>query len=239
MLEPFERRIVGDVVAADFRTARVFEQFGIDFCCGGRRSIADACRAASVDPMAVKCALDALAGDDDPQDVTAWPVERLITHIVTTHHAYIRRHAPTISRHLAKTAGVHAHRHPELAEIAAAFNQVARDLQQHMLKEEQMLFPYIAALAAHRDGASIASPFGTVEHPIRVMEREHRAAGDEMRSIRELAQGYVPPWDACTTYRTALAELAGFDEDLHRHVHLENNVLFPQAVRLEQHACGA
>lgn len=239
MVESLERTIVGDVVAADFRTARVFEQFGIDFCCGGRRSIADACRAASADPIALKSALDELADDAERQDVTGWTVERLIKHIVTVHHGYIRTYAPTISRHLARIADVHGQRHPELAEIASAFDQVVRDLQQHMLKEERMLFPYIAELAAHQGETPIASPFGTVENPIRVMEREHRAAGDEMQRIRLLTRGYLPPPDACGTYRAAFAELNGFDEDLHRHVHLENNVLFPQAVTLEQRACGA
>ncbi|HET7618934.1 MAG TPA: iron-sulfur cluster repair di-iron protein [Vicinamibacterales bacterium] len=238
MPESFERTIVGDVVAADFRTARIFEQFGIDFCCGGRRSIADACLEASADPVALKSALDALA-DDDRQDVSQWPVEQLIKHIVTAHHAYIRAHVPTIERHLDRIVHVHGQRHPELAEIAATFDHVARDLQQHMLKEERMLFPYIAELAAHPGDTPIASPFGSVENPIRVMEREHRAAGDEMQRIRELTHGYLPPPDACGTYRTAFAELAAFDDDLHRHVHLENNVLFPQAVTLEQRACGA
>ena len=108
-----------------------------------------------------------------------------------------------------------------------------------MLKEERVLFPYISELASGDDATPLSSPFGTIENPIRMMEREHRAAGDEMQRIRQLTDGYTPPSDACSTYRVAFEELARFDEDLHRHVHLENNVLFPEAVALEQRTCRA
>ncbi|HKT79133.1 MAG TPA: iron-sulfur cluster repair di-iron protein [Vicinamibacterales bacterium] len=236
MSESFEQTTVGEVVAADFRAGGVFEQFGIDFCCGGRRSIAEACRTASVDPAAVRLALEALPADDgsDSGDVTRWPVDRLIEHIVEMHHGYVRAALPIIGRYLAKLVEVHGTRHPELSRVAAAFDRMGRDLWQHMLKEERVLFPYVRELAAARGGVSIRSPFGTVENPIRMMEREHREAGDEMRLVRELTNGYTPPSDGCTTYRVAFEELARFERDLHRHVHLENNVLFPKAVALER-----
>ena len=237
MSESFERTTVGEVVAMDFRAAGVFEQFGIDFCCGGRRSIAEACRVAAADPGAVERALLGLPprAEHDDDDVTRWPVDRLIDHILAVHHAYIRSALPAIARHLAKLVDVHGARHPELSRVAAAFDEMGRDLLQHMMKEERVLFPYIRELAS-APGASRASPFGTVENPIRMMEREHREAGDEMRLIRELTGGFTVPADGCATYRVCFEELAAFERDLHRHVHLENNVLFPKAVALEAHS---
>lgn len=235
MSESFERATVGEIVATDFRTARVFEQFGIDFCCGGRRSIAEACESVAVDPQTVERALRALppVAEHDATDVTRWSPDRLIDHILTNHHAYVRAALPSIGRQLAKLVEVHGHRHPELTRIAASFDQMSRDLLQHMMKEERVLFPYIRELASNR-GVFARSPFGTVENPIRMMEREHREAGDELRLIRELTNGYVPPADGCTTYRVCFAQLVEFERDLHRHVHLENNVLFPTAIELER-----
>ncbi len=227
---------VGEIVATDFRAAGVFEQFGIDFCCGGRRSLADACRSVDADPAAVIGALDALpAVAADQDDVTRWPLDRLIDHIEATHHAYIRAASPAIARYLAKVREAHGSRHPELHRVAAAFEQVSNELAQHMLKEEQVLFPYVRDLAEHADQPCgvLRSPFGTVENPIRMMEREHREAADELRLIRELTNGYTAPEDGCTTYAVCMNELAQFERDLHRHVHLENNVLFPRAVALE------
>ena len=235
MSQPLEAT-VGDIVAADYRTAGVFEQFGIDFCCGGRRSLDEACRTASADPTDVVRALTALPPhrvDDD--DVMRWPVDRLIDHIVTVHHAYVRSALPRIAGYLAKLQEAHGARHPELARVAPTFDQVSADLEQHMLKEEQVLFPYVRDLAEHAEEpcGALPSPFGTVLNPIRMMEREHRAAADELGTIRELTNGYTAPEDGCTTYAVCMAELARFEQDLHRHVHLENNVLFPKAVQLE------
>lgn len=245
MNDRLEHATVGAIVAADFRTATVFETFGIDFCCGGRRSLADACRTAAVDPADVLRALDALpppASEDD--DVTRWPLARLIDHILVTHHAYVRSATPTIARHLVKLHEVHGARHPELVRIATIFEQVSGDLDQHMFKEEQILFPYMRDLAEQfvqtgQPHGSSVSPFGTVENPIRMMEREHRDVADALRLIRELTGGYTPPADGCTTYEVCMAELARFERDLHRHVHLENNVLFPKAIELEQQVVGS
>ena len=236
MNDAFDKSTIGEIVATDFRAAGVFEQFGIDFCCGGRRSLAEACDHAAADVTAVTRALTDLppAVAEDDADVTRWSIERLIDHILATHHAYVRSALPVIARHLSKLVEVHGARHPELARIAALFDEMARDLLQHMMKEERVLFPYLHELAASRDAALAASPFGTVENPIRMMEREHREAGDGMRLVRELTSGYVAPPDGCTTYRVAFAELAAFERDLHRHVHLENNVLFPKSIELER-----
>src|SRR5262245_935566 len=235
MSEAFERTTIREIVATDFRTASVFEHFGIDFCCGGRRSIAEACEKAAVDPAIVERALAELPPvADHENDVMQWPAEHLIDHIITRHHTYVRSSLPTISRYLAKLVEVHGTRHPELARVATSFGQMGRDLLQHMMKEERVLFPYIRQLAVSPLTTPPPSPFGTIENPIRMMEREHNEAGDEMRLIRELTNGYAPPADACTTYRVCFAELAAFERDLHRHVHLENNVLFPKGIELER-----
>jgi regulator of cell morphogenesis and NO signaling len=236
MSEALNRTTIGDIVATDFRTAGVFEQFGIDFCCGGRRSLADACRDAAADPELVRRAIAALPAErtDDGSDLRQWRVDRLIDHIVSTHHAYVRAATLTIGHHLAKLVTVHGDRHPELARIADAFAQLGDELQQHMMKEEHVLFPYIRELGDDGWSAVRPCPFGSVENPIRMMEREHREAGDEMHLLRLLTNAYTPPDDGCTTYRVCFAELAQFERDLHRHVHLENNILFPKAVELER-----
>jgi regulator of cell morphogenesis and NO signaling len=235
MFERLTTATVGDIVATDFRTAAVFERFGIDFCCGGRTSLADACRAAAVEPEAVIDALGTLpASSDGDDDVSAWPAERLIDHIVSIHHRYVRSALPQIDRHLAALEQAHGSRHPELARIRTCFEALTQELLQHMMKEEHVLFPYVRELAARGRACGWApSPFGTVENPIRMMEREHRDAADRLQTIRRLTAGFSALPDGCTTYGVCMAELAEFERDLHRHVHLENNVLFPAAVRLE------
>src|SRR5262249_5958067 len=139
-----------------------------------------------------------------------------------------------IDQHLAAIERAHGSRHRELARVRSSFDMLAQDLVQHMIKEEQVLFPYVRELGRLADAAGWApSPFGSVENPIRMMEREHREAADHLTTIRELTAGFSAPADGCATYRACMAELAEFERDLHQHVHLENNVLFPAAVRLE------
>jgi regulator of cell morphogenesis and NO signaling len=240
MSDRFTSVTVGEVVARDFRTAAVFEEFGIDFCCGGRRSFVDACRAAAADPATVERALDSLLPvHTNEDDASGWPIPRLIDHIVTTHHAYIRSALPILARYLAKLVDVHGSRHPELTRVHNYFSTMRRDLEQHMMKEEQVLFVYVRGLAEHvQTSGQMNSPFGTVANPIRMMEREHQQAADELRLIRELTSGYMVPEDGCATYSVCMWELAQFERDLHRHVHLENNILFPRALQLEEQICG-
>ena len=235
MSELLEQTTVGDIVAGDFRTAAVFEQFGIDFCCGGRHAFADACRRAAADPDTVKRALDALPPVTDARDdVTAAPLEQLIDHIIATHHAYVRSALPTIAHYLERLVDAHGARHPELTRVLTVFRDLRAEFEQHLIKEEQVLFPYVRDLATTTRPCGVSmSPFGTVENPIRMLEREHLEAGDEMREIRELTDGYEVPADGCATYAVCMAELSRFERDLHRHVHLENNVLFPRAIDLE------
>lgn len=238
MIERVETATVGEIVARNFRAAAVFERFGIDFCCGGRRSIADACQQARVDPGLVVAELDALSREAPEDDVTQWSIDEIVDHIVSHHHAYVRSAWPAISQHLAKLVRVHGERHSELARVAAHLDQMARDLEQHLLKEEYVLFPYVRQLSARHELEHL-SPFGSVQNPIRMMEQEHREAVDALRLIRELTNDYTPPADGCPTYAACMADLEQFERDLHRHVHLENNVLFPKAVALERALCRA
>lgn len=229
--------LIRDLVANDFRTAAVFQKYGLDFCCGGGRPIAEAAIDKGVDPASIIAdleKLDATPANGSPKFNT-WELDLLADYIVANHHAYVREALPTILLHVEKVARVHGENHPETIAIANAFRRVAQELSQHMQKEEMMLFPFIKAmLSASRSGLQGPSaPFGTVANPIRMMEMEHQNAGDEMAEIRALSNGYTPPEDACTTYRVSFQELHAFELDLHQHVHLENNILFPKAVELE------
>ena len=228
---------IRELVATDYRTAAVFERHGLDFCCSGCRTVEQACRDAGVDQRALLNELDVVL--ESPSAGTpayaSWSARALIDHIVTKHHGYVRESIPALLQHTAKIAAVHGERHAELAHIANLFRRVADEMTDHMAKEEMILFPFIAAVDAAVAGGRSAPmpPFGSVENPIGVMEAEHKFVGDAMAEMRHLTNGFTPPEDACGTYRVTLQELDAFERDLHEHVHLENNVLFPKAVALE------
>jgi regulator of cell morphogenesis and NO signaling len=227
--------MVGEIVARDFRTASVFQQFGIDFCCGGRRTLIAACRQQDLDENVVLDAvIRACAVADPGPRFDTWSPEELIGRIVNTHHAYVRRALPVLTAFTQKLAAVHGVRHPELSEVAALTLEVAAEMSTHMMKEEHVLFPYIVAAsrAAANGAAAPAAPFGSIDNPIRMMEADHDATGAALARIRELTADYSVPDDGCATYRACLAELRAFEEDLHAHVHLENNILFPAARKL-------
>jgi regulator of cell morphogenesis and NO signaling len=224
---------IRDIVAADFRAAAVLYGYGIDFCCGGAKTVAEACRDRKVcaDEVLREITRACRLPDDTAPRFADWDTETLISYIVSTHHDYVRRAMPVIGGYARKIASVHGDRHPELVEVARIFADVAAEMTAHMAREEQVLFPYIAELAgAARTGERVdIPPFGTVDNPIRVMEADHEATGGAMALISQLTSEYTPPADACTTYRICLQELKAFERDLHRHVHLENNLLFPRA----------
>ena len=235
---PFAERSLGDIVKHDSRAATVLERFGLDYCCGGHRTLEEAAGARRLDVASIVDALEALgAPASQPQASLEWDeLDKLTRHIVERHHGYVREVTPAIRTWLAKLVARHGNRHPELAQVNETFDQLTTELFSHMAKEENLLFPFIEDLAvAHRVGKRLpTSPFGTVLHPVRVMEADHRAAGDLLANLRALTHDYAPPDDACTTYRLCYRELERFESDLHWHVHLENNVLFPRALDLEQ-----
>ena len=239
MTSPLTDMTVGAIVAEDYRAAAVLERFGIDFCCGGKRTLAEACGAKGCDDHAVASAIAQVRSNPQgsvPPD-SEWDAGALVTHIVTTHHAYVREAMPRIAGYLQKLIAAHGERHPELARIAEHFDVLTHELMTHMFKEEQVLFPYVRELTAiRRGGAPPPNVFGTVRNPIRMMEAEHTEAGHELALVRELSHGYTAPDDGCATYRVCYQELDAFDQDLRRHIHLENNVLFPKAVTLERAA---
>lgn len=226
---------VGEIVAGDFRAAAVFDEFGIDFCCGGRRSLAEACAERDIDSQVVLEALrHALSVPGSAPRFDEWSPETLIDFIVGTHHEYVRRALPSLTAHTRKLAVVHGSRHSELHEVARLTQSVADEMTSHMVKEERILFPFIARLSeAARDGRAVPqAPFGSIDNPIRMMEHEHDETGAAVARIRELTADYTLPADGCTTYRVCLQELERFEQDLHAHVHLENNILFPKARKL-------
>jgi regulator of cell morphogenesis and NO signaling len=237
-MPPTPAATVRDIVAEDFRSAAVFQKHGIDFCCGGDRQLADACRERGIAPDEVldEIATACAAATPSTPRYSTWDPPALVSYIVAHHHAYVRAAIPTLLAHTQKIASVHGERHPELREVEATFATVADELTAHMFKEERILFPFIVARAeAAANGLLLPEPpFGSVENPIRMMEHEHESAGRAMAHIRELSGGYVPPEDGCTTYRVCLEELKAFEQDLHTHVHLENNILFPKARALER-----
>ncbi len=226
---------VGDIVKSDFRAAAVFHEFGIDFCCGGRRSLAEACAERQMDVEQVLDALRrALSAPGSAPRFDEWSPETLIGYIVGNHHEFVRRALPSLTAHTQKIAAVHGDRHPELHEVARLTQSVADEMTAHMVKEERVLFPFIAELSeAARDGRPAPpAPFGSLDNPIRMMEHEHDETGAAMARIKELTGGYVVPADGCMTYLVCLQELEAFERDLHAHVHLENNILFPKARQL-------
>ena len=219
---------VGELVAERPGWARVFEEFGIDYCCGGRRTLREACERRRVSPDAVLrrlAAADAAGAAPEP-DWTAAPLATLADHIVHAHHEFLRRELPRVGALLTRVAGVHGETHPELFRVVALFDPFARDLDHHMAKEEFVLFPMVKRLAAGE--ATDHDPLA----PIRAMEAEHDQAGAALAEIRRLTDGFRPPAGACASYRAALAGLHAIEQDLHRHVHKENNILFPRAERL-------
>ena len=226
-----------EIVSQNFQTAAIFEKYSLDFCCRGGVTIEQACKDKGIAPSVIFDELSKISGTESVEvsRFAQWAPEFLVDYIVSNHHAYVAAAIPVIRAHTQKVAAVHGANHPEVIKIAEAFERVADDLLQHMRVEEQILFPYIKQLIAAKEGNVPVdrSPFGSVRNPVRMMEMEHQAAGDEMYNIRSLTGGYVPPEDACTTYRISFKELQEFERDLHQHVHLENNLLFPKAVLLE------
>lgn len=233
---------IGELVASDFRKAEVFRKFGLDFCCGGKKSIKEACKEKGLDITEVEKELKAV--DNKPKvredDFNNWELDFLVDYIINTHHKYVLEAIPMLDEFSSKVARVHGESHPEVVLIAEHYNAVANELKAHMPKEEQILFPYIKEMVESKKQGAILNPagFGTIENPIRMMESEHISAGENMEKIHQLSNSFTPPVDACNSYRVLFGKLEEFEQDLHRHIHLENNILFPKAIALEKELLG-
>jgi regulator of cell morphogenesis and NO signaling len=222
---------------------RVFEHYGIDYCCGGRKPLAEACAASQVEVDAVISALEAAATAGAPV-AEDWPqrsMDELVGHIVATHHAYVKRELPRLAVLAQKVVNRHGARRAELPAIQTALTSLDEELTLHLAKEETILFPHIVKLERSRtSGAAMPSAcFGTVAHPIQMMTQEHDAAGTLLAEMRRLSQNFTTPEDACPTYHAFYDGLKEFEQDLHQHIHLENNILFPRAIEVELQAGGS
>lgn len=234
MLQELVNKKVGAIVAENFKTAKVFTAYGIDFCCKGGISLNDACEKNGVELDRILTELELAAIQPEHVQFKDFRLRQLIDHIISTHHQYVENTIPPLKIYLPKIASVHGGRHPELLEIAQEFLLAANALTSHMKKEEFVLFPFIKAMEeADRNRFSLSKPhFGHIDNPIAMMEDEHETEGDRFRKISSLTDGYACPPDGCQTYKVAFAMLKEFEVDLHTHIHLENNILFPKAQEL-------
>jgi regulator of cell morphogenesis and NO signaling len=231
---------VREIALANPAFIRVFEKFGIDYCCGGRKPLNEACAAKGLNVVEVEAALDA-AEDAAPATDVNWrlePLAKLAEHIVAKHHAYVRTELPRLEMLAEKVVRRHGDTQPHLGELQRLVGEISTEMAQHMVKEEVVLFPYIAKLEyAHVAGnPAPKSCFNSVESPIAVMTEEHEHTGAALAQIRELTDGFTPPLGACPTYLAYYRALLEFEQDMHQHVHFENNVLFPRAIELEKRA---
>jgi len=231
--------LVADVATAHPATIRVFQERGIDFCCGGKRPLAEACQVAGVPFDAFASELRAALAEPAPpaRDWRYEPLSHLTEYIIGHYHVPLHAELPRLEPMLDKVLSAHsAHHGAQLRALADTFRPLRAELSQHMMKEERILFPFIDALSTARESGAAppAPPFGTVAHPIRMMEYEHDGAGEALSRMREITAGYAPPEDACNTFRGMLHGLSELERELHEHIHLENNVLHPRAIALEQ-----
>lgn len=226
---------VGQLVAERPSRARVFEELKIDYCCGGKLPLAEACQRKGLNAeevLARLAASDAANGEKLGTDWVRAPLGELVDHIVGTHHAYLREELPRLDRLTDRVAQVHGHEHPEVVKIRNVFLHMRPELENHMMKEEHILFPWVKAM---EQGDNVPFlPAASVASPIQCMVAEHDDAGAALEQFRELSGGYNPPDGACNTWRVLYAALEYLEADMHQHVHKENNILFPRALELEQ-----
>ncbi len=230
--------VVGKIVAKQPATARVFEKYQIDYCCQGNTTLVDACKRQKVDIDQVVSEIEQVQNtgvtEHDP-DWNETSLTELANHIVNTHHAFMASELPRISGLIEQVSNAHGQQQPELANVAEVFQMLRQELESHMDKEENILFPAIRAMEPSKSPQ--AFPFGSVANPIHAMEHEHDEAGNALRRLRELTGDFKPPANACPTYMVMLESLENLERDLHLHIHKENNILFPRAKELEQKLC--
>ena len=229
------QQTLANIVTNTHFAVPVLEKYHLDFCCKGKRTLADACaeRGLPVESIAQELEISSTVVQNNKMPFSEMTTEQLISYILIHHHFYVKQTMPTILGHLEKVAIKHGDRFPFMVEVFCLFKEINEEMTAHMQKEEMILFPRIKeveAMSKIKNNRNLAEGF--ISGPIQVMELEHDHAGDILYKIRELTNTYTPPADACTTFQVCLAELKEFEEDLHRHVHLENNLLFPMAEKM-------
>jgi len=236
-MEITKNNTVASVVTENIKYAHIFKKHGIDFCCGGDITLEKACAKNDVDYDTLK--KDLLSFNNiisTDLDFGSWELDKLIDYIVNTHHTYVSDSIQIISQYANKVTKVHGHHYTFLIEVNKLYHDVANELIAHMKKEEQILFPYVKKMVDIQSGktSTTLSQFGTVNNPIKMIEEEHENAGDIFKTISSLTDGYTPPDGACNTFKALYSKLEEFEQDLHQHIHLENNILHPKAIKLEQ-----
>ncbi|MGD9703947.1 MAG: iron-sulfur cluster repair di-iron protein [Acidimicrobiia bacterium] len=237
MTDIHESMTLGDLITAHPTLARQLEQRGLDYCCGGARTLATACEEIGLDASTVAGELADEATDDEPPAWALMGVVQLTEHLESTHHQYLWTELPRLAALVDKIVAVHGDRHPELLQVQRAFREIRADLEPHLMKEERVLFPLSRQLAS--SDTPPALPGGTLKNPISVMLSEHDRVGELLAELRELTGGYEPPTDGCASYQACYAGLAELEADTHLHVHKENNLLFPAVVQLEERLATA
>lgn len=230
---------LGQIAAKDLRKAQILKKYGLDFCCGGKKTVKEACAQKGLDVTKIEQELqqaDKLAATGRPLPYNEWNLDFLADYIVNTHHTYVRKNLPDLRTYSEKVARVHGARHPELVKVFELVEMIQAEMTAHMMKEERILFPYIKTLVAAKNNNETVSgsPFGTVQNPINLMEMEHEMVGKNLEEIRNITNDYQLPEDACASYNLLFRLLNEFEDDLHLHIHLENNILFPKALQLEK-----
>ena len=229
---------LGEIAVKDLRKAEVFKKYGLDFCCGGKKTVQQACAEKGLDVTKVEEELR-LADKNPmarPLPYNDWSIDFLADYIVNTHHSYVKNTLPDLRTYAAKLAQVHGSRHPELLPIQEAVEEINKEMSEHMVKEEVVLFPFIKELVSAKSSGRSLQPanFGSVENPIHMMEHEHETVGGLLEQVRTMSNNYQLPDDACATYGLFYKMMEEFESDLHIHVHLENNILFPKALKMEK-----
>ena len=229
---------LGQIAAKDLRKAEIFKKYGLDFCCGGKKTVKQACAEKGLDVAKIEQELQQADRNPStrPLPYGDWSLDFLADYIVNTHHSYVKKTLPELRNYAAKVAAVHGDRHPELIPILRLVEEVSAELSTHMIKEERILFPYIKELvvATNNSQSVHAAHFGTVQNPISMMEMEHEMVGENLAAIRTLSGNFALPGDACASYSLLYKMLDEFEDDLYTHVHLENNILFPKSLELEK-----
>ena len=242
-MSALEELTVGEIVTEDFRTAGVFKKYGLDFCCGGKKKLSEACERKGLDLDLLLDEINSLSRKSgEAHNYKEWSPSFLVDYIINNHHHFVRTKLPEIRTYANKVAKVHGKSYPVLNEMLGTFLILKDEMLSHLEAEEKILFPYIkkmenalnSATAAEGSEPAPRSNNGTAAQAIAMMEDEHDEAGKLMAKLEEMSKGFVPPQDACTTFQVYFQNLEAFRDDLHKHVHLENNILFPKALSLEK-----